>query len=294
MFSADSSSNRIYVGKQAGSSDTLLILANHIGDSDISNPSDGAMYYNATMGSYRCYGNGGWSNCSDLPVDHAFSLYDEFLGGQVSSLAQNDSIGSLGWKSQDIGGTSTISFNPSTPTPSADRPGVLALQTPAVANQGTTLSLGGGSTSMLLKKNVVVKTAVAVGNTANNVLRIGLHNETTATTQPISGVWWEADPAANANWRYCYGNGTTATCASSGVPIAANSWVRLSISITATGPSASAAFFTIGTSTFSVGGVTFDTTNRVSPAFTCYATTASAQNCYWDYFQLAGNTSAAR
>jgi hypothetical protein len=43
-----------------------------------------------------------------------------------------------------------------------------------------------------------------------------------------------------------------------------------------------------------VSGVTIDTTNPVSPAYSCYTTAGSAQDCFWDYFQLTGTTSARR
>jgi hypothetical protein len=250
------------------------------------------MYYQAVDKVFRCYHDGLWANCSDPQADHSYSLYDEFMTGETGSLAQNGPIGSLGWTAQNIGGTGTISFNPSTPTPIADRPGVLALQSPAVANQGSTLNLG--SSSMLLENKTTVKTSVAIGAATNSVMRVGIHNETTTTTQPVSGVWWEANPSVGANWRYCYGDGTTATCAASGVAIAANTWVRLGISITSTGVGTSGAVFTINGTAQTVSNATIDITNRLEPAFTCYTTTGLAQNFYWDYFQLTGLTSTAR
>jgi hypothetical protein len=145
---------------------------------------------------------------------------------------------------------------------------------------------------MLIRDGNVLKTAVAVGATTGQVLRVGLHGQTTATTQPVSGVWWEADPAVSANWRYCYGTGSAAVCAASTTPIAADSWARLAIRVTATGTNTSAASFVIDGSAWGVGGVTIDTTNRIAPAYSCYTTTATARDCYWDYFQLFGTTAA--
>ncbi len=292
LFSTDSTSNRVYIGPQSGGGDTLLVLNNRLDVGDPPNPTDGAMYFQATEGVFRCYSNGAWSNCSDVQPSRSFTLYDEFMGGQTSF---GSPISSLGWTAQAIGANGSLGFNPSAPTPVADRPGVLSVQTPASANQGTSFTLSDTSGgSMILKDRTAVRTAVAVGAATGQVLRVGLHNETTATTQPLSGVWWEANPATNANWRYCYGDGGTAVCASSGVAIAANTWVRLSISVTSTGAGTSAVTYTLGNSKFSVGSVTVDTTNRVSPALSCYGTTGSAENCYWDYFQLVGITSTSR
>lgn len=292
MFSADSLDNRIYIGSGGN---TLLVLNNYGGTGDPPNSAEGAMYYQAVNKIFRCFHDGAWANCSDPQPDRSYSMYDEFMSGETGALSQNGPIGSLPWTAQNIGGVGNISFNPTTPTPVADRPGVLALQSPAVGNQGSTLSLATSSGgSMILEPNVTMKTSVAVGSATNSVLRIGLHNETTTTTQPVSGVWWEANPSANVNWQYCYGDGTTATCASSGVAITANSWVRLAITTGKLGTGTSAATFTINGNPFSVGSVTIDSTNRISPAFTCYTTTGSAQNFYWDYFQLMGLTSAVR
>lgn len=292
LFNVDSAGLKVSIGNSAGSATpVLLYLANKNTTGDPVG-SEGATYYNSTLASFRCFFSGFWHNCADADPQHSFSVTDDFIGGQTSFAGQ---IGSLGWNASAIGANGSLALNPATPAPSADRPGVLRLQTPAVANQGTTLSLGDSSGgSLLVAKDNDIKVAVATGAATRQVLRVGLHGETTTTTQPVSGVWWEANPAANANWQYCYGDGTTATCTPSAVAIAANSWVTLEIRITATGTNTSAATFVINGTAAQVSAVTIDTTNRVSPALTCYSTGASAANCYWDYFQLTGTTAARR
>lgn len=295
LLSADSLNGRIYIGPQTGGGNVLLVLNNRIDAGDPPNPTDGAMYYHTTSGVFRCYSSVGWSNCNDPQPSRSFSVYDEFLGGQTTSFGTNNIIGSLGWNAQAIGANGSIDFNPATPAPAPDRPGVLALTTPAAAGQGTTLMLANSNgASTIIRQGNTVRTAVAVGATTGQVLRVGLHGQTSATTQPVSGVWWEADPAANANWRYCYGNGTAATCANSTVAITADTWVRLSISVNTTTPGSANIFFGINSNTHNVTNATIDTTNRISPAFSCYGTSGSAQSCFWDYYQFTGNTSAAR
>jgi hypothetical protein len=296
MLTVDTSNAFVYVGKPGASSDTvLLVLSNRTGTDDPAG-TEGAMYYNAGREMFRCFRHGYWGACADLEADHAFSLYDEFMGGQTTSFGTNNIIGSLGWTAAAIGANGSISFNPSTPTPVASRPGVLALQTPAVSNQGTTLMLGNpGAPSMLISAGNSFKTAVAVGAITNQVLRIGLHTETTATTQPLSGVWLEADPALSTRWRYCYGDGTTATCAASGVDITADAWLRIEIQVRTTGTGTSSIrYYLNGADPILVNNVTVDITNRVSPAYSCYTTTTTAQNCYLDYFQLMSVTTAGR
>jgi uncharacterized protein YpmB len=296
LFTADSLNGRIYIGPVTGGGNVLLVLNNRVNSGDPNNPTDGAMYYHAMDGVFRCYSNNSWSNCGEINPSRTFSQYDEFMGGQTTSFGINNIIGSLGWNAQAIGANGGINFNPAVPTPSADRPGVLGLTTPAVANQGTTLMLGntnGGSS--IIQRGNIVRTAVAVGAATGQVLRVGLHTETASTTQPVSGAWWEADPSVSANWRYCYGDGGTAICANSSVAIAANTWVRLSTIVNAAGTGTSGVSFTInGVTPYQVSNVTIDTTTRVSPAFTCYGTDGSAHSCFWDYYEYAGNTSAAR
>ncbi|HSX02884.1 MAG TPA: hypothetical protein VLI05_06265 [Candidatus Saccharimonadia bacterium] len=292
LLRADTSGLNLYVGNPAGSATpVVLYLANKNTAGDPVGAAGGT-YYNSTLGAFRCFYSGFWHNCADLEPQHGFSLYDEFMSGQT---ALTGPVGSLGWNALAIGANGSLALNPAAPAPSSDRPGVLQIKTPAVANQGTTLLLAdatGGS--MLLAKDNDMKTAVAPGAATGQVMRIGLDNEGGATTQPVSGVWWEANPAASANWRYCYGDGTTPTCTDSAVAIAANTWATLEIRVTAIGAGTSAATFVINNTPLTVAAVTIDTTNRVSPALSCYATTAAQQNCYWDYFQLTGTTSAVR
>lgn len=295
MLTTDTASGRVYIGMVGGTGDpegVLLVLSNR---PNVDDPAgvEGGMYYNRAERMFRCYRDGTWSPCASLEVGHGFDKYDEFMGNQTTSFG--GSIGELGWQALAIGANGSLSYNPATPTPDATRPGILALQTPAVANQGTTFILGSsGGGSMIVGKDNIVRTTAAVGAATNQVLRVGLHGETTSTTQPVSGVWWEADPAAHVKWRYCFGNGTTATCNPSTIDITANAWVRLEIRVTGTGTGTSSAIFLINDISSLVSNVTIDTANRVSPAYSCYTTTGTAQNCYWDYFQLIGTTATAR
>jgi hypothetical protein len=292
LLSADTVSNRIVIGPAGDVTGIVFVLGRRIAVGDPAG-AEGGMYFNSAQSMFRCFRNGNWGACADLEVESNFSQYDEFMGGQATSLSSGAIIGSLGWHPQAIGANGSIDFNPATPTPIADRPGVLALTTPAVANQGTTLMLGNGSNgSMIIQPGNVVKTAVAVGSNTNQVLRIGLHNESGSSTQPLSGAWWEANPAAHSNWRYCYGNGTTVVCTPTNFGITPNSWVRLEIRVQGAG--ASTIVFGINGDYLTVSSAAVDTTNRVSPAMSCYTTTGTAQSCYWDYFQLVSSTGGYR
>jgi hypothetical protein len=293
LFTADSANGRVYIGKPGGSIIGIVLVLGNKNTSGDPLGVDGGMYYNSAQQMLRCYRNGLWEACANLEVDQGYSQYEEFMGGQASSFASP--IGSLGWNAHAIGANGTVAYNPSTPTPVADRPGVLHLQTPALANQGTTLSLAeSGAHSMILQSGTSFKTSVAVGAATNHVLRVGLHPQTTTTTQPLSGVWWEANPAVSPLWRMCYGDGTSAICNPSSVAIAANTWVRLEARVTATGLGTSSITYYVNGSPTSFVTTTVDSTTRVSPALSFYTTNGAAQNCYWDYFQLKGTTTAQR
>ncbi|HEX7963358.1 MAG TPA: DUF4082 domain-containing protein [Candidatus Saccharimonadales bacterium] len=291
LLTADTTSDQLVIGTVGGDvTGEILVLGNRTTAGDPGG-AEGGTYYNRSQFMFRCYRDAVWEPCADLEVDSAFNLYDEFMGGQTSL---SNPISTLGWMAQAIGANGSLSFNPSTPTPVADRPGVLDLQTPAVANQGTTLTLASSGGSMLLQKSDTIKTAVAIGDINNQVIRIGMHSETTGTAQPLSGVWWEIDPSLSNKWRFCYGDGTTVTCAASGAIFAANTWYRLEIRVRATGTNTSVVDYGINGTFTTVSNKTVDSTNRVSPALSCYTTTGAAEHCYWDYFQLKGTTGAFR
>ncbi len=291
LFTVNTESRRIVIGPDNDFDGTLLVLGNKVTANDPTGV-EGAIYYNGAQQLFRCFRNGTWDNCAQPEVDHSFSVYEEFLGGQNTSFA-SDSFGSLNWHAQAIGAHGSLAFDPVTPPASGDRPGILAVTTPAVPNQGTTFLLGRGSGSLLLARHNIVKAAVAVSS-IDTILRIGLHSQTTGSTQPLSGVWWEANTAVNPHWRYCSGDGTTVTCSPSSVLVAADTWVRLELRVTGTGAGTSQYVAGINSLFYTGAATTLDTTNRVSPAFSCMANTAAATTCYWDYYQLKGTTSAGR
>ncbi|HEX8762780.1 MAG TPA: DUF4082 domain-containing protein [Candidatus Saccharimonadales bacterium] len=291
LFTVNTASRRIVIGPDNDFDGTLLVLGNKVTANDPAGV-EGAIYYNGAQQLFRCFRNGTWDNCAQPEVDRSFSIYEEFLGGQNTSFA-SDSFGSLNWHAQAIGAHGSVDFDPISPAASGDRPGVLAVTTPGVANQGTTFLLGRGNGSMLLARHNIVKTAVGVSST-NTILRVGLHSQTTGSAQPLSGVWWEANTAVNPHWRYCSGDGTTITCSPSSVLVAADTWVRLELRVTGTGAGTSQYVAGINSLFYTGAATTIDTTNRVSPAFSCMAGTAATASCYWDYYQLKGTTSTGR
>jgi hypothetical protein len=258
---------------------------------------DGAMYYDADNGLFRCGVGGFWQNCSINSIQNSYVFEEEFVSGTTTT----GQIGALGWNASTIGAAPTYSYN-TTMTPNSDRPGVFGITTPGTTSQGGTIWLGGNGTTgtQIVNTTNDIKASVAIGATVTNaVVRVGLLNETTSTTSGNEGIWIETDGGAVTNqWRYCYGTGSAATCAnvttangfSSNHTATASTWVSIQIRVLST---TSAIFCVDGDcATKTMTGI--GTTNRVNPAIVCYTSTGSARSCFVDYYQISGTTSAAR
>ncbi len=303
MFNVDTSLEKITIGPSGGDTvGEILVLGTKTTTGDPTG-AEGAIYYNNALKEFRCYENGYWGGCEVAQVQAGFSVTDEFLGGGTSNT--NGAIGEAGWTRNFINcsqGPCSLDFNNGI-APTADHPGILRVRpnnTGPVTNAGEDLVLGNGSAgSMALSAGYDVKTTAGVESSASNTVtfRIGLHNETSSTTAPTTGVWWEADPTVSSNWRLCYVNATPAVVCSAGntpTAIVANAFVRLEIHITALGSGTSNVVFSINGNSTTVSGVTVNTTNLVWPNILTYAQPASEQDSDIDYFQVSGTATGLR
>lgn len=301
VFTVDSLGSALQVGSTVTDNTAFRLGLDSFNDVNDPPGFNGAMYYNSAWQQYRCYravnstaADGAWEPCGINPIDRGFMVEDEFLGGYDVA----GELGQLGWVEHPSSTVSNFNYNTGGLVPTADHPGMLEISTGGSSGNGSTLTLDGdGGGAVIIAKGNVVKTTVGLDTTlANSILRVGLHSELTTSTRPVSGVWWEAAPSVNAKWQYCYGNGTTATCAaaSSNANIAATQWYRLEIRVTATGTNTSSVEFFQDGIKYTVSGVTVDTTNRVNPAISCFNSTAASRDCDIDYFQFRGVASAAR
>ena len=301
FFTVDTTNERVYIGPTAGDTTGALLVLGNKNTSGDPTGTNGGMYYNSNIHEFRCFRDNGWEPCGINPIDRGFQISDDWLGGNPTT---NGAIGNAGWTRQDIGvaADNSESYNNGM-TPSASHPGVYNMApnggSGTATNNGVTITLGSSSNpgSMQLNPGDVIKTTVAVGSATNTsqIMRVGAHNETTATGQPTTGVWWEADPASYANWQYCYTDGTpTPVCAPSATAIASNTWVRLEIQVVALGSGTSTVTYTINGTSSTVSAGTVNTNSLVSPAITCIAVPSSVQHCYADYYQLYGLTNSVR
>lgn len=299
LFTIDSLTDRLYVGNPTNDAvGTLLVLDSYNATNDPGGV-NGGMYYNSSEHMFRCYrgvnataADGSWGDCSTQPIERTYSQQEEFFTGGTTT----GTIGAMGWNTSTIATAPAYTYNNATPSVTADRPGILRMRTPGTANTGATLSLG--TASMVLGASQRVKTAVAFATVGagTQVLRIGLHNETTSNVRPTTGAWWEYDPAINLNWQYCYYNTVpAAVCTATSVAPVANTFYTFEIRILNTTAGSSAVDYLLnGVRYTTAGGVSVNTTNKVAPAMTCYTTTANARDCFIDYFQITGGSGTLR
>jgi fibronectin-binding autotransporter adhesin len=295
-FSVDTSGNIVRVGQATLDATGVVLVLDSKSTAGDPTGVEGAMYFNDAQKLYRCYRAGTWENCSTNAIERSWEMSDEFMSGYTGGGCTTATaiIGDQNWTCF-TNGAATTAYNIGTILPSVDRPGIIRMTTAAANGNGFTMALAGNNTgSVVIAPGNRVKTTVGQGATiTNNILRVGLHAQTTTNAQPTTGVWWEADATTNANWRYCYGTGAAATCAATTVPITASTLYSLDIQVISTGAGTSSARFMINGTVFNVTNVTIGTATRVNPAISCYNSAAGARECFVDYYQFSG-TSAAR
>ena len=286
----------VQVGSGTSNSGTSVFALNNNNGTTTPTEVDGGMYYNNSTSQFLCGENGFWVNCGVPPRDHSYDLYDEFMSGNSGTLATGAyGIGSLNWYNSLIGSPGSLTYNNNAvggnaPAATVDRPGIIDIQQTGTGNgTGQTMSLG--LASMKLGTSLLdLKTAVNITG-GNLTVLLGLHNETTLVTAPTTGVYWKE--ASNGLWQYCYVNGTLVeTCANSAVTATAGSWARLEIVVVST----SEIDYYINGTKIAVTGITYNSTNKVSPAYTSWKSTGTpgTLDMYIDYFELLGTTTTAR
>lgn len=284
----------VTIGDGSASATPDLFVLDQKSTADDPSGTNGAMYYNSSSNDFRCYANGAWKDCAVFQIDNGYTAQDEFISGGFT----DGIIGALGW-SLSSNGTSTLAGNTGI-VPTANRPGILQISTGSTSGNGSTICLSTACTtsaaSIVLQAGTVIKTAVAPGVTmTTNAIRVGATTQINNNTEPLNGVWWEADTTGSgqAFWRYCYGDGATPVCNPSTVAVNSSSFARLEIRVTAMGSGTSAATFLIDGNSYSISGATISS-SRVSPNLACYTTSSASRVCYIDYYQIRGVSSAPR
>lgn len=304
LIVANGTNSLVQIGSATphASNPTTLVLDAYQPATAGSNPTvvDGAMYYDADAGVFRCGINSFWQNCAINNIESSYVFEDEFLSGAAQTAAATSltGVGNLGWNVSTTA-SCAVAYNQNVagtgPGINHDHPGTLRLTTNTTNPAGCVMTQGGtaaGSPTLnqLLDRGDTYKSAFAI-STATGTMRAGWSNQT-GTTAPTSGAWWQY---TGGNLQYCYANNATAVCATA-TTLATNTWAEVEIHINSVTAGAVNIVFTSnigGVSTSNTTTANFDagTTNRLTPGASC-VTTGTAQNCYIDYIQWSGyNTS---
>lgn len=314
VLTADTSTNyRLVLGTPGGdTTGTLLVLGNKTNEGDPTGV-EGAMYYNSSMKSFRCYRDGMWDDCSTHNIERQWVVEDEFFSGHnffdVAPGGYFDGeIGSLNWHGYVFGGSGTVTLrhNSAYVQPTADRPGTLNLIATAV-DTGATVFLGddeddaGLGYAVRLAAGNVFKTAVKA-EYANFDGYMGLHNQRKTGGTPTEGIWFGVDSSTD-RWQLCYygkrlsGDSNGAQCLTTGVSTSTN-WTRLEFRIVSLTTGAVTIDYYIDgvkytpTSNGSIYSVV--STNGVTPAIQFENDRSGSAQMAIDYVQVRGTSSAAR
>ncbi|HVS78944.1 MAG TPA: hypothetical protein VHD84_01485, partial [Candidatus Saccharimonadales bacterium] len=211
----------IGTGSTGESTAKILVLDNGSSSSDPTGVT-GAMYYNASLGEFRCYGVdgiSGWSNCNDPPsMRYRVQLDDDFTSMFCSSTTAC-TYGSLGWVGCDTATNQTI-----TNVGSGSRPGVLQMTTSTsptgqgcITMTGSTPSSGDPNDTITLTPGMTIELDAQLptlsAGAQTYIASMGLTDITTDGDSNFALIAY--NPSSSSNWQCQTDNGSTTTNTSS-------------------------------------------------------------------------------
>jgi hypothetical protein len=166
------------------------------------NPSWGAVSLTADVSGTLPLANGG-TGTTDPIIPGDFVLIEEFPGNTGTSV----SIGTHGWRINNIGAAPTLAYQAGT----QPNIGVLRITTTTTNGQGGNVELGGANAGMLpnlttLPGTFDVYIRLALVQTTETRLRVGMMTAGTAAAQPTNGIFLRYDTSAgfaDTNFMLC-------------------------------------------------------------------------------------------
>lgn len=110
LFVADTSNSRIYIGDPTPDANTVFLVVDNSSAASDPTGTAGAIYYNTTSNSFRCFENGAWADC--ITKTGRVQLYDSTGGTDLNTNGGNV----VPWDAEtikDTGFTHSTSTNPS-------------------------------------------------------------------------------------------------------------------------------------------------------------------------------------
>lgn len=239
LFVADTTNMRLYVGDPAGgASAVVLVLSNQTTASDPTGV-NGAMYYNSSLGKFRCYQQQ-WRDCIGDDIINTYRYSNEF---------GNTITGTTGADNTLLSNFSGAGAGAPNGGGEIQHPGISGLNT-GTTTTGSAAYMSGipaGSTTLRLGNNVawMFRSAVRINNlstgTETHTARVGFIDSNSG--ESTDGCFFRYTDSINGGrWQgVCRDNNTESVC-DTGVAVGAGAWKTMEIGVAA---DASAASFVI-------------------------------------------------
>lgn len=234
LFSTSISSEKITIGPAAGdTTGAILVLGNKTNAGDPTGVA-GAMYYNSSTGSFRCYDVDHWENC----LQDARTTYH-----YIDDFTTPDQDGTI--RIQTTGTGASCGDSAAGATASASHPGVIECTDGTtnsaapytvigVDDQNNDAYILGSGDYYRFESDLRIPTLSGTGNTFT--VRSGFGDQN--NTDPTNGCILEySDTVNGGKWEgLCSSGGVSSTC-DTGITVASNTWYRLTVAANAAGTS---------------------------------------------------------
>jgi hypothetical protein len=228
-FSVDTVNDRVQIGSATPDAvGTVLVLdtKNSAGD-PATGAVDGAMYYNSSIGEFRCRVNSDWKNCSHPSLRQGWFFYEDFPNAGTAT----NTIGSNNWALTATSSGTVAKLASGAAASDYDRYGITRLGSATTAASGVAVyqyqsAMNGVPGDMVTEFNIA-----SITDNLQMIVRIGLIGGTTTSTAPTDGIYFQYNvTTAAANWFRCTRNNGAETCTDTGIAKAAiNTYERMKI-----------------------------------------------------------------
>lgn len=226
QLTLDTTNARLYVGPTAGDTvGTLTIFGNKTNAGDPTGV-NGAMYYNSSTQTFRCYQDSIWQNClgfdSDIARRYPY-VTEDFMSGKNTAAAAYSA-----WVQGSTGaGTMADAAG------EANHPGIIRFTSSTTANSGWRVltEQAVNPINILLAGGESFETVLRPITTTNTTTRTGYLNATTSTA-PSNGVYFEISGTTLSG--KVTNNSVTTTTATT-FTVTASTWYRVKAVINSAG-----------------------------------------------------------
>ncbi|HSX15484.1 MAG TPA: hypothetical protein VLF40_01715 [Candidatus Saccharimonadales bacterium] len=281
-FVVDTSNNLVYIGNPVADATGALLVLDSKNTSGDPTGVNGAMYYNSSLGGFRCYADNHWSACSTPDLRTTFDYTNDMNSTSNDTTLVTD--GQRFSTNSEAGHPGIISMSPTTQDD-------YALTTSAI----NLIPTFGDGTAWRSESVLSIHTDLS-DSSDRYVVSAGFSDSFSGTVASINnGCFFKySDNVNSGKWQgVCVDGGTSSTC-DTGITAAADTWVRLTVTVNGAGTSAG--FLVNGTSACQIT-TNIPTTNAMgfqTLVNRTLTTNAQARGILLDYLSTEGQFSSAR